>query len=123
MLRRIVPLIAVASVALLAGCYSPPPQNAQPMVYNPAGMTPPYATTTTVVMAPSAPPPNPYETVPPAPSSTAYWQAGHWTYLNGQWTWINGQYVQSPSPNVNAWVPGHWEQASNGYVWVNGYWQ
>ena len=74
-------------------------------------------------MAPSAPPPNPYEAVPPAPYASAYWQAGHWTYLNGQWTWINGQYVQSPSPNVNAWVSGHWDQSASGYVWVNGYWQ
>ena len=76
----------------------------------------------TVVIAPSAPPPIRQETVPPAPAPDVVWQSGHWAWNGAQYVWVNGVYVARPRPQV-AWVPGHWDQTPTGYTWVDGYWQ
>jgi hypothetical protein len=76
----------------------------------------------TVVIAPSAPPPVREEIIPPAPSTDVVWQPGHWSWNGTQYTWVSGVYVAQPRPQV-AWVPGHWDQSPNGWAWVDGYWQ
>lgn len=79
----------------------------------------------TVVIAPSAPPPPRVETIPPPPSAQArvmYWRPGHWTWDGSSWSWQQGQYVERPSSQA-VWEPGHWvQQPSGGYVWVDGHW-
>jgi hypothetical protein len=84
-----------------------------------------FAQNSTVMIAPSAPPPPRVETVPapPANTQTMTWQAGHWAWNGSAWTWADGQYV--PAPQATAvWEPGHWaQQSTGGYVWVDGHWR
>jgi len=79
----------------------------------------------TVLIAPSAPPPPRVETMPTQPleqSRVVYWQPGHWSWDGASWTWQQGQYVDRPSPQA-VWEPGRWvQQPSGGYVWVDGHW-
>ena len=82
------------------------------------------AQTSTVIIAPSAPPPLRVETIPPPPASEVVsWQAGHWAWDGTTWHWDEGHYVQAPAPTA-VWEPGHWAaQMSGGYVWVDGHWR
>ncbi len=85
---------------------------------------PAYAQPSTIIIAPTAPPPVRVETMPPpSPGGTLSWQAGRWAWVDGNWQWMDGRYVQGPQPNA-VWVPGHWDQySSGGYNWVDGHWQ
>ncbi|HEY1933617.1 MAG TPA: hypothetical protein VGG99_16515 [Acetobacteraceae bacterium] len=80
----------------------------------------------TVVIAPSAPPPPRVETIPAPPTADAQvmtWHAGHWMWNGSNWSWEEGHYVQRPAPTA-VWEPGHWSQeSSGGYVWVDGHWR
>ena len=82
------------------------------------------AQTSTVIVAPSAPPSPRVETVPPRPpqSQVLTWQAGHWAWNGTAWTWDQGHYVQRPQPTA-VWEPGHWSEQHGGYVWVDGHWR
>ncbi|MDR3537197.1 MAG: hypothetical protein P4L71_11920 [Acetobacteraceae bacterium] len=83
------------------------------------------AQTSTVIIAPSAPPAPRIETMPPpsAGSQVMSWQAGHWAWTGAAWSWEEGHYVQAPQPAA-VWEPGHWEQQpTGGYVWVDGRWR
>jgi hypothetical protein len=82
------------------------------------------AQTSTVVIAPSAPPPPRVETIPAPPQAqTLSWQAGHWAWNGASWNWVDGHYVQAPQPTA-VWEPGHWQpQPSGGYIWVDGQWR
>ena len=79
----------------------------------------------TVLIAPSAPPPPRVETMPapgPEQGRVVYWQPGHWVWDGANWNWQQGQYVERPSPQA-VWEPGRWiQQPSGGYVWVDGHW-
>src|SRR5690242_12171569 len=79
----------------------------------------------TVLVAPSAPPPPRVETMPAPPSEqgrVVYWQPGHWIWDGSSWSWQQGQYVGRPAPRA-VWEPGQWvQQPSGGYVWVDGHW-
>jgi len=82
-----------------------------------------YAQSSTVIIAPTAPPAPRVETVPPPPSSVMTWQAGHWAWNGANWDWVDGRYVQRPQPTA-VWEPGHWAQDPNGsYTWVDGRWR
>ncbi len=73
------------------------------------------AQTSTVIIAPSAP--------PPPSSQTMSWQAGHWAWNGAAWSWEEGHYMQAPQATA-VWEPGHWqEQPAGGYVWVEGHWR
>ena len=80
----------------------------------------------TVIIAPSAPPPPRVETIPPPPTADAqvmYWRPGHWTWSGANWIWTAGEYVQRPAPQA-VWAPGPWvQQPTGGYVWVDGRWE
>jgi hypothetical protein len=84
------------------------------------------AQNSTVIIAPSAPPPPRIETMPAPPTvstQTMSWQAGHWVWNGSNWAWDEGHYVQAPRAQA-VWEPGHWElQSSGGYVWVEGHWR
>ncbi len=80
-----------------------------------------YAQTSTVIIAPTAPPPPRVETAPPPPAAVDVWTPGHWTWSGTTWAWVPGQYIARPAPQA-AWVPGHWEQQGANYVWVEGHW-
>ena len=103
-------LLATASIA-----------HAQVQIIQPAPMP-----ASTVVVAPTAPPPPQVETIPPPPTvgpQSMYWRPGHWMWNGATWAWGPGQYVARPQPTA-VWSPGHWEQQpTGGYVWVDGHWQ
>jgi hypothetical protein len=136
----------VASVAVLGlgtaalfGCYAPAPPPEPPVAtLTPTPVTPNYAPpqfgstgpavelpsnagTTTVMIAPLAPPTPLPETPLPAPSPLAVWQAGHWSWSGAQYTWTPGHYAQRPWWNAR-WVPGVWQPGAGGWTWINGYW-
>jgi hypothetical protein len=111
--------LAAPALFLFTGAASALAQPAQ--VLTPA----PIPAQSTVVIAPTAPPPPRVETVPPPPSEQArvmYWRPGHWTWNGASWSWQEGRYVERPAPQA-VWEPGHWvQQPSGGYVWVDGHW-
>ncbi len=107
----------LAALAATAALSAVPPALAQ-TVSSPMQV----AQAATVIIAPAAPPPVQVETIPPAPSATMVWQAGHWAWANSAWTWIPGQYAAPPQQTA-VWDPGHWvQQPTGGYVWVEGHW-
>lgn len=69
----------------------------------------------TVVIAPSTPPPVREEMIPPAPSTDVVWRPGHWSWNGTQYVWVTGVYIARPCPQV-AWVPGHWDQSPTGWT-------
>jgi WXXGXW repeat (2 copies) len=75
----------------------------------------------TAVVAPYAPPPPRVETPPPAPSTLATWQPGHWFWNGTRYDWMPGHYVDRPAQNAN-WMPGYWQQEPNGWTWIEGRW-
>ena len=128
--------------AVLSGCYGPetPPPVAPAVAVAPNGVpvypaaaypyygstapvapTPSEAGTTTVMVAPIAPPTPLPETPPSAPSPLAVWQAGHWSWSGAQYTWTPGHYAQRPWWNAR-WVPGFWQPGAGGWTWIDGYW-
>jgi hypothetical protein len=112
----------VPSAVAMTPLYSPPGV-AQPYgpTAPPGTAIPSNAGTTSVDVAPFAPPAPLVETPPTPPSPLAIWQPGHWSWIGGQYSWVPGKYVQRPAPTAN-WVPGYWEQGPNGWVWTEGRW-
>jgi hypothetical protein len=78
------------------------------------------AQTSTIIVAPTAPPPPRVETMPPLPphGQVMTWQAGHWVWNGTAWAWVDGQYVQRPQPTAQ-WEPGHWSRENV----VDGRWR
>jgi WXXGXW repeat (2 copies) len=76
---------------------------------------------TTVVVAPTAPPPPQAENPPPAPGPSYVWSQGHWWWDGTQYVWKPGSYVMRPT-TVAHWRPGYWQQGPNGWFWVDGSW-
>jgi|SRR5580692_4142626 hypothetical protein len=89
-------------------------------------VAPTSAQTSTVIIAPTAPPPPRVETIPPPPVGEPQmmtWETGHWAWNGVNWDWTEGHYVQRPVPTA-VWEPGHWAQeATGGYIWVDGHWR
>jgi len=82
----------------------------------------PTGTTTTVVTAPTAPPPARVEVIPPSPGPQMVWESGHWSFNGATWDWIPGHYEAAPQPTTQ-WIPGHWTQQPGGsWIWIAGYW-
>jgi len=82
-----------------------------------------FAQNSTIIVAPTAPPPPRVEAMPPPQAQVMTWQAGHWAWSGTAWAWVDGQYVQRPQPTAQ-WEPGHWAQGTGGgYVWVDGRWR
>jgi hypothetical protein len=112
---------AIPAIAALAASTAALAQPVQVLTPAPAQYT-----QSTVIVAPSAPPPARVETIPAPPSAqqqVMYWQPGHWMWNGANWEWASGQYVQRPAPQA-VWEPGHWaQQPTGGYVWVDGRWQ
>lgn len=79
-----------------------------------------------VVIAPNAPPPRPYDTIPPPPTADAgvmNRHAGHWMWdaINGGWE--AARYVERPAPTP-VWEPGPWSrEPSGGFVRIDGHWR
>jgi hypothetical protein len=73
-------------------------------------------------VAPGAPPPVPYEAVPPTPGPQYVWVPGHWQYAYNRWVWIRGEWVLAPYAGA-VWVPGHWARRAYGWVWIPGHWR
>lgn len=113
--------LSLPALVLLGVGASVPLAKAQPVQ-----VITPIPAESTVIVAPTAPPPARVETIPPPPvaeASTMYWQPGHWMWSGANWVWASGQYVQRPAP-MAVWQPGHWaQQPTGGYVWVDGHWQ
>lgn len=76
---------------------------------------------TTVVVAPTAPPLPQAENPPPTPGPTYVWAAGHWWWDGTQYVWKPGSYVVPPT-TVARWTPGYWQQGPDGWFWVPGNW-
>jgi len=124
MLLKRTAFLALPAIALFAGAAATSPTSAQTVVTAPIQLA-----QSTVIVAPSAPPPPQTEPVPAPPTGgtvTTYWQPGHWNWNGASWVWIDGSYtqrVQQPS-TAATWVPGQWmQQSTGGYVWVDGHWQ
>jgi len=111
-----IPLTLVAVSALvLTGCtsrtytketvYTPAP--APTVVQSSASVAPP-------IVVDTPPPPPRTEAPPPAPSATAVWAPGYWSWNNGQYEWVAGHWEVSQAGY--SWVPHRWEN-------VNGRWQ
>ncbi len=110
--------LAIPTLVLITGVASARAQSAQ--VMTPAAIP----AQSTVLVAPSAPPPPRVDTmpVPPGQAHVVYWQPGHWIWDGSSWSWQQGRYVERPSPQA-VWEPGRWvQQPSGGYVWVDGHW-
>jgi hypothetical protein len=110
--------LAVPTLLLLSGAVSAMAQRAQVVTQTPIPAQ------STVVIAPSAPPPPRVETMPAPPTEqrVVYWQPGHWIWDGSSWSWQEGQYVDPPTPQA-VWEPGGWvQQPAGGYVWVDGHW-
>lgn len=124
MSHRYMTFLAAPALAVLLGTGAAHHATAQTVVTVPAYRL----AQSTVIVAPTAPPPPETETVPPPPAgeTTYTWQPGHWDWNGKAWVWTAGTYVQRiapPAPSA-VWVPGQWQaQPAGGFVWVAGHWQ
>lgn len=111
--------LAVPMIGLIAGAAPAMAQSVQ--VITPA----PVPVQSQVVIAPTAPPPPRFESIPPPPSVESrvmYWRPGHWMWDGASWSWSEGQYVPRPAPQA-VWEPGHWmQQPTGGFIWIDGRW-
>ena len=84
------------------------------------------------------PPPSPLvEERPAAPSTTATWIAGYWSWTNSTWGWVAGFWrddgVALPPPRIEVpgappapgaiWIGGSWSLRAGGLVWIAGRWR
>lgn len=72
-----------------------------------------------IVIAPSAPPPERVEVVPPARVGYV-WDKGHWRWDHGHYVWIGGHW-QAERVGYH-WVPGHWVAHGPNWRWIEGHW-
>lgn len=107
--RRIVIGGAVLPFAgLLGACTSPP---AEKLAVN-------------EVIAPRAPPPPMYESIPPIPPGRGdmlTWMPGYWRWDGSNYIWIPGAYIDRPRREAY-WVPARWEQRGTSWVYIEGHW-
>jgi hypothetical protein len=71
------------------------------------------------------PPPQVAEVVPAAPSPSALWIPGYWSFDGNAYAyyWLAGHW-EMPPPNVRTYVTAHWERRGRHYYcWVQSYWQ
>ena len=75
-----------------------------------------HAQSSTVVIAPDAPPPT-------SEAQVMTWHARRWMCDASNWDPEHGDYVPSPAP-IALWGPHHWlQESSDGYVSTNGHWR
>jgi len=67
-----------------------------------------------------APPPPPYEPLPPQPGPGYVWTGGEWVW-NGGWYWSAGYWALPPYPGY-IWVGGYWGRGPHGWVRYGGHW-
>lgn len=83
-----------------------------------------HAQSSIVVIAPDAPPPPRYDTMPSPPTADAEVmtrQVGHRVWDGRNWDWVPGHHVERPAPTA-VWERGRWSQeCSGGYVWIDGH--
>jgi hypothetical protein len=80
------------------------------------------------VVAPVAPPPNPYpqpppprvEVIPPPPRPQLVWEPGHWHWNGVTYAWVGGHYVERMAGR--RWQPPHWGWRGGSWVWIPGHW-
>ena len=68
------------------------------------------------------PPPQAVEVVPAAPSPSALWIPGYWSFNGNAYVWFVGHW-EMPPPYVRTYVTAHWERHRYRYIWVQSYWQ
>jgi hypothetical protein len=100
-MRRYLPIVALAALALLAV----PDADAGARVYVRVG--PPKAVVETRVVAPSA---------------RHVWVAGYHRWDGRAYVWVPGRW-ELPPARYRTWVPGHWAHERGGYYWVEGHWR
>ena len=81
------------------------------------------STTSTVIVAPEAPPPPRIEVRPAPPRPDMVWMEGHWEWNPQTHTygWTQGTFAEPPRPRA-VWTPGHWQQRPDGWVFTPGHW-
>jgi WXXGXW repeat (2 copies) len=108
--RRIVIGGAILSfAALLGACANPPPT--EKLAVN-------------EVLAPRAPPPPLYESIPsipPGQGDMATWMPGYWRWDGLDYVWTPGSYIDRPRREAY-WVPASWQQRGNSWVYIEGHW-
>lgn len=103
-MRSLLVVMLSVSVALVAGCYMPPPT----------------AASGTVVVRYGPPPPR-VEVIGVAPAPGYVWIGGYWVWRE-RWHWHPGHWQKPPHHN-SRWVRGNWRQRRDGnWVWHPGYW-
>ncbi len=84
-----------------------------------------------------APPAPLAEERPGAPSASARWVPGYWTWSGGAWGWVAGFWredgVEMPAPRVEVpgaapiagavWIGGAWQLRAGAWIWVGGRWR
>ncbi len=76
-----------------------------------------------IAMAPSAPPPTPFEYGPKSPDPPHLaWRPGYWSFDGQQFNWVAGEMIDRPSPTA-VWSADRWEKHMYGWVFIPGYWQ
>jgi hypothetical protein len=121
----------MASLVLLSGCASAPPQRVVYVAQPVRPYSPPPQVVTSVYDEPAlsqpepiavrwAPPPMLVEIPPPAPYDGAVWIGGYWVW-NGNWTWAHGRWADVPRPRYY-WVHPYYEYRDHAVVFISGYW-
>jgi YXWGXW repeat-containing protein len=111
--------LAVIGVSLIIVMATTPGLSQYYYPYNYYRYSHPYAQPYT---APSAPPPEQFETAPPSPGPGYAWYPGSWAWSGASWVWNPGRYVASPQPHA-VWIPGRWRPSASGWVWAPGHWR
>lgn len=84
-----------------------------------------------------APPAPLAEERPGAPSASARWVPGYWTWTGAAWGWVAGSWrdeaVAMPAPQIEVpgaaptqaavWIGGAWQLHAGAWIWVGGRWR
>jgi hypothetical protein len=89
------------TLALAAGCFSPPPGP---------------------VYVIDRPPPARVEVIPTRPGPDYRWVSGYWSRGDRDYVWVPGRYVIPPARR-RAWVAGQWHHNHHGWYFVDGHWR
>jgi hypothetical protein len=116
-------LIGGTAGAIAGGTIGNSVDNQQGTV-NGASSRPPVYTSYAVQSPPPLPPGTPpgQTIIPAAPSPTALWVPGYWSYDGYQYRWAAGHW-EIPPPNAHSYVAAHWENRGSSYAFIEGYWQ